>query len=336
LNKLPEIQPGEIRPRQKEYLAAWLAEWHTEQALRTIDKTLPPEATGQTESTADREHDSSVALSRPFADEPEISAGQIRLLASAAVPTAERPVYIATLAMPDRGMILVAPFSTFANPATPGELLTGRATPLLRVICPWNAARVPVFLAQQSWFVDRLSDSEQADLAAALRYLATSCPMGSDLADRIGPPIAHVADPRRAYEQEEQHLLDLLRDAGERLWDAAPVPWAEDAADHRELALAAAETAAAPDLVTRYRVGTTGPWLRLRLHSDWATCGVMVTDPDGALSTLLDGCVVVGCTGDGSSPIEDGQTSCKIAAVEDGFIVVTGQGNVLDLDAQPE
>ena len=65
--------------------------------------------------------------------------GVIRLLDSALVPGAQRPVYVLILADWADGRKLIAPFGPFSTPAATMELQTNREEPHLAVICLWNA-----------------------------------------------------------------------------------------------------------------------------------------------------------------------------------------------------
>jgi hypothetical protein len=108
------------------------------------------------------------------------------------------------------GGFLVAPYGRFAEPATPDELLTGRETPALQVLCLWNSEELTAAEVCTSWFVDILSEQEVADALAIYRH-PSGTPLPPGLQTRVGPPLSHPLDPRHDYLDEERELWSLSR-----------------------------------------------------------------------------------------------------------------------------
>ena len=105
-----------------------------------------------------------------------------------------------------RGRFLIAPFSRFTEPATPGEWLTGCAAPGLAVLCLWNVDFMEELRLGRAWTIGRLI---AAQLQRALRVRASiGCerPLPGRLAREVGPPLVHLLDPRREYLREERAL----------------------------------------------------------------------------------------------------------------------------------
>src|ERR1019366_2114447 len=89
-----------------------------------------------------------------------LAVGQIRLLRPNDAPGVDRPIYVALLQEAPPTAWQVVPFSRFAEPAVPGEWLTGRNEPPLRVLGLWNTRLLPAPAVQRSWLVGELSETE--------------------------------------------------------------------------------------------------------------------------------------------------------------------------------
>ena len=128
----------------------------------------------------------------------------------------------------------MAPFGRLAEPATPGELLTGRTVPPLRVLCLWNARTVSSDIVVRSWPVDVMTPDELRDAERVLESLKTGTDLPEHLVRRVGPPLMHPDDPRQVYVHRERLRLDrFAQDAGETY----PLPRNRDlpmAAEDRE------------------------------------------------------------------------------------------------------
>ena len=185
---------------QKKHLARWLEEWRVYQVLRhSVDEEKP------------------AAQSRLFVQKTEpwdagvrepICAGQVRLMHPAAGADARaRPVYIVVLKEEQDGGWLIAPFSRFSEPATPGEWLTGLSSVPLRVLCLWNARVVPPEWLKKSWKAATLSKQRLNRALCLYRCVSRGGQIPKVFLKRIGPPLLHPLDPRVQYEMEERDFL---------------------------------------------------------------------------------------------------------------------------------
>jgi len=182
---------------QREKWRAWYSEWMLDQALRRVDEPDGIEISDKT-------------LPADLGAQPAPVPGQIRLFAPITPGTAQHPRYAAVLAAEAGGRFLVVPFGRLALPATSWEWSTGRAAPPLRVLCLWNAVRLPASLLEKSWVVDRLSAEEQADgLVVYAAWRLKQPPAGMD-PSRTGPPLIHPLDPRYDYLDEEWLWMNEL------------------------------------------------------------------------------------------------------------------------------
>lgn len=148
-------------------------------------------------------------LVSPLSKEPPPLVGQIRLLAPSPETIHERPFYVALLEEKQVDFICV-PYSRFAEPCLPGEILTGRQAIHLRVLCVWNSIGMSREWLRNSWVVDGLS-TEEFSAACQIRsapHTGYTCP--PQLAEKVGPPCWHPDDPRQEYiRQECRRLLSL-------------------------------------------------------------------------------------------------------------------------------
>jgi len=174
-NSVP-VSPDPDRAR----LARWLAEWELFRALASA-----------TDDDAGAPTDTPRGLS-PLTGEAPVTTGDIRLLHPRLEPGGPR--YIGVIANTDSNTWIVVPFGLLAEPATPEEVITGRDTPALRVLCPWNQFSMSTTMLQYCWRVDRLTDTETA-------LCQTALPVG-----RIGPPLRHPLDPRWDYLEMESEF----------------------------------------------------------------------------------------------------------------------------------
>jgi hypothetical protein len=134
-------------------------------------------------------------------------------------------VFVAVFGDWDEGEVLMAPFSPFSVPATTGEWLTGRTTPVLRVLEIWNARSVPTAALEESWLVDDLTHAECKAAWHVFEHEALGKPLASEFDQQVGPPLVHPDDPRRQYLDEEFTRLAVLQSLAEAL--GAPAGEAE-------------------------------------------------------------------------------------------------------------
>ena len=196
MTRLPRVSVAAAPAWQRERLAEWMQEWRIECILKDDEGDSPVSASPWSECQPER---GSPAGDERLSDPPRI--GQIRLLHPGST-AARRPVYVAILAHQAPHSFLAAPYGRFSEPATPGELLTGRTSAALRVLCVWNVRSLAADILARSWAVDEMPSDELDDARLVLKSLESGKPPDR-LARRVGPPLAHPADPRHAYEDEE-------------------------------------------------------------------------------------------------------------------------------------
>src|ERR1041384_8207069 len=148
MKQLPRIRVKKAPPWQRRRLARWLAEW-------TIDKHLPAvtplKPSNPRAATLRRSPSPAVRTPRTRAvEETEIAESQIRLLYPQIPAARPRLLYVAGLREEAFDRFMLAPFGKFAEPALPGEWLTGRSEPSLRVLCLWNARSLPGSIVRNS------------------------------------------------------------------------------------------------------------------------------------------------------------------------------------------
>jgi hypothetical protein len=120
------------------------------------------------------------------------------------------PLYVAVLSDWEGGLLLVAPFSPFSSPASRGELQSGRAEPLLSVLCPWCAVSVSPFLLARSRYQDMMDKELMMAAWEVFRHAATGSPVPKALEDRVGAPIVHPLDPRIRYQRQLSNRMALV------------------------------------------------------------------------------------------------------------------------------
>jgi hypothetical protein len=138
--------------------------------------------------------------------------------------------------------LLLAPYGRFSEPAIPGELLTGRTAPPLRVICPWNFLVTNRLRLEHSWLVSDMADTETAEALSVLAHTVDGIALPAALTERVGPPLRHPLDPRHDYIEEERTWTDQIgsrcADGGMVVRDGL-VSWPQLAREPRPLRKAA-------------------------------------------------------------------------------------------------
>lgn len=196
--QLPELRRAVMPAAQKERLARWLHEWQLDRHLRHC---CDEDAEAAYRPAAGREGGAGSG--------PPCEAGQVRLLHPGNRGAWHMPVFVALLKKVGASAFLVAPFSRFAEPALPAELLTGREAHPLRVLCLWNARSVPRDVVDPGWYVDTLAP-EEIESALAVCSAAEGGPLPAGLAGRTGPPLVHPEDPRQVYVRRERLRMNLV------------------------------------------------------------------------------------------------------------------------------
>ena len=201
MSGLNESEPS--RSFWEQRLSNWLQEWNLHNEML---KDGPP-----TDSIKKSEEDLNAASLVNFSDEP-IQVGDIRILRSRLIGETDLPVYVAVISEWEDGDWLIAPYGEFSEPATTGELLTGREDFGLRVLCLWNAHTISSEDLSFSFFEDRMTGEERKDSWEVFRVVSTGDDLPQHLSKRIGPPIVHPKDPRIAYQEEFKELMSPIRE----------------------------------------------------------------------------------------------------------------------------
>ncbi|HMO05318.1 MAG TPA: hypothetical protein PKC67_15485 [Kiritimatiellia bacterium] len=116
------------------------------------------------------------------------------------------PVYVLVLEIAESG-VLVVPFGRYATPAVPGEWHSGIDAAPLRVLCGWNSRAVAAARLLPG-AVKRVGVKALAEHRLLCEAVGAGVPPAAHLAERLGPPLVHPADPRYAYLDEERERLD--------------------------------------------------------------------------------------------------------------------------------
>ncbi len=194
--------PTEHHRRQ---LAAWLAE-------RALDRQLAEPAAPETSASPLR-YDAPQGSPQP---------GEIYL----ARPSTEDwgPVYVLVVEAEASG-IQIVPFGRYATPAVPGEWRSGMEAAPLRVLCGWNSRAVAVARLLPG-VVKRIGAKPLAENRLLCEAVGAGVPPPAHLAERLGPPLVHPADPRYAYLDEERERIDAhLPVVREQDHSAEPTRW---------------------------------------------------------------------------------------------------------------
>jgi len=318
MSKLPSIRTIPAPAWQRDRLDRWLLEWQIDRAL--VDS--------EDEPASDLEYpqaeDTPAAEVAPFSAEPAVSTGQVRLFSPRVCSPDTRPVYFAVLGREEGGFLL-APYGRFSEPAIPGELLTGREAMPLRVLCLWNARKLPVETASESWFIDDLSENEMREATAVLGHAGRGDELPEGIRERVGPPLQHPLDPRIDYLEEESEIIRTPED--EESGEDSPAGTDRLQYLRPETLPLAAEPREKYETAVVYRLPEKDVTLRIRIKGEEAD--LSVEDPQGRLSQLLDGWCVESADGRRSDPITSAKLILPAALARTAFLVVAPDGTRL-------
>ena len=307
-------------------LDAWLSERNADLRLDSLpDEPLP--------FTVDAERLAAAVAPR----DPAVEPGQIRILSPSLVADDFAFPFVAVL---DRWMAdlwLVAPFSPYSTPATPGEMASGVQFAGRRVLQCWNARTAHESLVSQSRVVGVLGESVRKDALALFRHIASGTALPESFQIRVGPPILSTADPRRAYLVESTERFAPLTAAAEKR--EARLALEERIAGRREFLLkssafiSAAIEAARPTALAAgdrekesseaFLVPAFGVEMDVKYAPSEGNVRLVVYGPDGERDAKsLEGIAVVDKGGALVGTIGDGVLVAQASALADGFILV--------------
>lgn len=142
-----------------------------------------------------------------------IASGQIRILSKRFTSDPDVVPFVAVLEEWEEGMWLVAPFSQYSTPATPGEMATGEDSFGLEVLQVWNSRTVQTTLLERSFLFGEIPAETVAEASALFRHELGGTDLPSGFKSRRGAPIAIKDDPRRDYLAESIARLAPLSNA---------------------------------------------------------------------------------------------------------------------------
>ena len=180
-------------PNEARLLDEWLDERSAEHDAEKLQ--LPREVSG---ITVDRERLAAACE----AYDGDIRPGQIRILSKRFTADPDVIPYVAVLERRDEGKWLVAPFSPYSVPATPGEMATGVDICGLRVVQAWNGQTVQEALLAKSFLFSSLGESVRVAALDLVRHETNGADLPADFSAQRGPTVILDADPRRDYQGE--------------------------------------------------------------------------------------------------------------------------------------
>lgn len=143
--------------------------------------------------------DPGTELSKPNPFDPNLAAGQIRLLSNT-----DRITYVALLKRWEQDSFVVMPFSNFNYPATDEEFRVSFDGGLfLRVMQAWNTRTVADDMLKQSWLVGTMPQKDIDDAWHMWEHTLGGKVPESGLWQRTGVPIYKEGDPRLEYKGHE-------------------------------------------------------------------------------------------------------------------------------------
>jgi hypothetical protein len=330
MKKLPAYSLIQTPLWQKERLARWLAEWDVDRNLGPAPRTVA-KSPGRP-SPLGEGVPGFLASSGPrilsAGENSQICAGQIRLLYPHAGATRMRLLYVAILEV-NSARLLVAPFGKFTEPAMPGEWLTGRSEPGLRVLGLWNARSLPLSIIPDSWLVELLPESTVADARAVWESHHTGITLPAELEKRVGPPIVHPLDPRREYLEQEKIFMDQIEAFAESLSTAVSLAESLQARSS-EMALAA-ESARIYETTAQFQLVGSSLALRVSPGPERGSREVLIVDEHGQPCQKLDGGILRTPDGTRSPPIVNAKLVVSSHLLIPGVVVAMPDGRRLPL-----
>lgn len=198
-----------LNGREQEKFAEWLYQYEAVSEVDAFFDHHPELLTveGFTEDIERLQKSISRDITQP---EP----GQIRCIADDCIANQDLLSFVVVLSQWNEQYWLVAPFSQYTAPASPGELSTGIGYPEYEVIQAWNAFVVPdIFLLTKTSFFRNVDEQVRKDASILYFQLLEGTELPEELKDRIGPRINSEIDPRIQYIYEEQEQIKPLQTA---------------------------------------------------------------------------------------------------------------------------
>lgn len=268
-------------------LDAWLKERLADSPVEMNDS----EDMGETE---DKQRLGDVAAKSYDAD---IAPGQIRILSYRFVKDHQKIPYVAVLDRWVGDYWLVAPFSPYSFPATPGEMVTGRSQMFTRVLQVWNARTLQASLLRYSFLGDSLDETVRQEALALFRHRLSGTSLPETFSALVGSPVLLDMDPRQEYLSEfaDQYapITQAVQEEEERLWFREKLMETcirmQQAVRLRDAAIAAAELPTAETLV----YSLEGAELEVLCDPKTGEIEFSMWNETGDMSEVYDGACVV-------------------------------------------
>jgi len=139
--------------------------------------------------------------------------GQVRILSKRFVADPQKVPYVAVIEQWEDNVWLVAPFSRYAYPATPGEMTTRIGNCGLHVLQVWNARTVRTRLLEKSFLFGELDEHVRQNAADLFRHEMSGKALPASFDALTGPAMTFEADPRQDYLEESVAQLRPLSTA---------------------------------------------------------------------------------------------------------------------------
>lgn len=312
-----------------ELLAAWLDEREAERDIRemaSVDESVkvdPRALAGVRDGYS-----------------PDVASGQIRILSKRYVTDPQIVPFVVVLEKWDDDMWLIAPFSQYATPATPGEMDSGIGLMGRRVIQAWNARTIHDRLLAKSFRCGELDADVTNEVAALFRNQLAGTELPEAFSVRRGPAIILEADPRRDYVAESirrfqplstavkatERLLGEAERRAQGMGRAFAEKIVKTAFLDEEYRLAAGTRKPRTE---RYDVGEVSLDLEFSPEADEVVMTFYGADDEKCLD--CDGYGVFGTRREFLGTFANGSIRVPAASVRDSFLIVDVDGDAVEI-----
>ena len=207
------LETSKLAGSDRQLLAQWLAQYEAENDLNRFFESAP-DIFADEEGSEDLQRLSSAAVP----NWTSVAPGQIRMLKASLTSDPEIITPVLILSQWEGANWLIAPFSRFTVPATPGELSTNEDFTAYSVLEVWNATVVPDLLVNSdSVFLRTVPEELRKEACQLYFHLLAEDVLPDSTAEKTGPQILSEIDPRIQYLLNEQEQLRPLQREAERI-----------------------------------------------------------------------------------------------------------------------
>ena len=270
----------------------------------------------------------------------DIAPGQIRILSKRFTADPDLIPYVAVLGKSEEGRWLVAPFSQYSYPATPGEMATGIRHYGLRVMQVWNVRAMQEPLIARSYLFGVLPDSVLQDGLALFRHEKEGAGLSDSFNSLRGGEITMEGDPRRDYLAETLSRLqplstavkatERMQEQAERLAQDMGQMFADKIAKARFLG-EDSRLAAGTRMPCSGSYDVGGVALDVEFSPEADLVAMTFYDKDDNRCLDYDGYGLLGADREFLGTFRDGFIRVPAASVRDAFIIVDTDGNAVDI-----